>query len=216
VNTDSELQIFRGCQILNGNFAFRGVSSLGLLSSLVTVNGHFQVSESPNLSSLAGLEKLQHVEGISIDYNPALTSVAALRSLISAPQAVGISHSPVVSLVGIGGITETKDFTIRDTSIVNLEGVEVLRTSESFNVLDNAFLETFNGTESLLSVGTDLFIINNPRLIDLSGLSSLTSVGDRVAVVRNPLLDQCWADELAVRTGGVCDCSQNYGVGGCQ
>jgi len=96
----------------------------------------------PNLTSLAGLETLEHIGGrLQIRNMPALTDLRGLRSLRSA-----------------------RALAVDNTVVTSLEGAEQLREVELLTIRDNRQLVSLRGLDGLCRITGGVYIFDNPLL----------------------------------------------------
>lgn len=204
VDSAQDLLDLAGCRVIVGDLSIvRTDPPLDLkpLGFLGEVSGELSIFGVP---SLAGLDRLTHVGGLSIE-DTALTDLSELRSLesIGSPGQGGVfrvAHNPVLQqLSGLNRLSVASQFVVQDNPRLQLishsDFGQGLRT---VSIFDNDQLERVEpfGASNLGSVElsgdslkdldmlTGLLVVNRlvifetPSLEDLSGLSSLVGVSD--------------------------------------
>lgn len=108
--------------------------------------------------------------------------------------------SALANLVAVGPcLVLTGDLTIENSSLVVLDGLEVVReVGGTLRVRDNAQLKSLRGLREVKSVGRHLRVQRNAELTRL-GLEALTTVVDDVVVEDNGALSLGIVDALVQR-----------------
>jgi hypothetical protein len=161
VENDDDVRRLARCTRVDGNLVVSGsVTTLEPLASVETVTGTLSVDSAPQLESLAGLERLRHVDSLLLKRNAELDDIGALHSLSEVRQ-ISLTHNPQLD------------------SLTGLEGV---RSLERLTVVENG-LYSLRGLGNLAELG-ELVVVKNPRLIELRALSGVQGV-ERVTIVGN-------------------------------
>jgi hypothetical protein len=156
--------------VLSDNPRLANVTALGELTSLVA---SLSVRNNPELTSLAGLDRLRDTSDITILGNALLAEIGGLTEL---EQAISITIASNVSLVS--------------ASFPNLLGVG------SFSITTNPVLASIG--LPLLASAENLTISGNDELLTVGTLSELDDVGSLI-ISGNPKLPQCFVDALDAR-----------------
>ncbi|MGB3074656.1 MAG: hypothetical protein WBB36_05015, partial [Chitinophagales bacterium] len=178
------------------------------------------------MTSLRGLSNLSHVpEGVSINFNPALTSVEGMDNLTKVGKRFTIAVCPVTSLQGLvlqsiggtpGAINE--GFELLSTELVNLIGLDDLhKVDGDILISNNAELITFDGLNNLNSIGGFLKIQTNEKLENIEALNSLESIGSDLWITGNDSLSLCsvhWVCQYLQDPSGIIFFASN--ATGCQ
>jgi len=115
---------------INGDFNCYGNTALANftgMEALAAIGGYFRIANNASLTSLNGLSGLTSVGNyFEIYVNPALTSVAGLGSLTTIGSSFAIYESPLLtSLSGLASLTSTTELNISfNTSLTSLAGLE--------------------------------------------------------------------------------------------
>lgn len=161
----SEFTKAGGCVRVMGDLRINGTDQVDLraLSSLRSVSGTLFITNNEKLTSLKGLEQLEHAQSIVVANNSALTSVSSLSS-IKALRNLTVANNPALAV---------------------LSGSDFLSHLDGLVIVNNG-IRSARGFESLVSVG-DLVIAQNPELIRAKALSSLEYC-QNVDIEHNPRL----------------------------
>lgn len=132
------------------------------------------IAEAGWLTSLAGVESIERTGGLSLNYigAPSLEAFESLR-LVNGGVEGEISGSLSISAA---------------QNLVDLGGLENVRSFRALNVVDNPLLESLDG----LRVGTTLDALtlqSNPRLSDIDALLPLTAVLYNVFIFDTAITD---------------------------
>jgi hypothetical protein len=165
VQTQADVDALSGCRELPGNLFIDlpdGAESLSLapLANLEVVRGLLSI-EGP-ITSLAGLEALEQVSGLSLEglLVSDLTPLRGLRTMQRQPDFRRIGGA-----ISIAGCDQ----------LVDLAGLENLAVWESLSINGVANLETLSGLQAP-SRADSIEITGAPRLSDLSVLASVEEV----------------------------------------
>lgn len=162
---DVELLTRSPCTRLNGlsvSWA-RGLDDLWMLAGIERVEYGLRIDA--ELTSLHGLEQLQHVERLDISTSTKLTSLAALSSLSSVGDTLSIqSNHSLTSLEGLESLERVDTLTIAGNDrLASLDALESLDQVRKIIIQQNkslppcevdAFVERFeNSAEEILVMG---------------------------------------------------------------
>ena len=189
--------------VCQGSFVIDEIETaadLKTLSGCTTVTGDLSIEYSP-LTSLEGLECLEHVEGrLDIKLNESLTRLIGLESLEYVGGDLGISVNRSLtsladlnSLEAVGGrlVIEHND------SLTSLAGLEnITSIGKDLEISYNFSLASLAGLNNLDSVGGSLDISVNRSLTSLTGLNNLDSVGGSLVIWYNHKLCTSFAEAL--------------------
>ncbi len=144
-------------------------------SNLTSVGLRIYFDLNPNVTSI-DLHNVGGVitEGIFINRNSSLISLAAPEPLTSVIGTISIGFNPNLSNL---------------TGFDNLSSAGTLWFSD---IIDSSFPELTN----LSTIGNDLVIAANSNIEDLSWISNLISVGNSLRINHNPLLSNCSIDAV--------------------
>jgi hypothetical protein len=101
VHGDGELARYEHCVSIRGDLDVTAVTTLAPLRELESVEGTLAIRKTERLYSLAGLERVRRVRGLSIAHNRSLISVGSLNEL---------AHAERVSIVSNPRLTSTQGF----------------------------------------------------------------------------------------------------------
>ncbi len=201
-----------------------GSTDFTALSSLASVDGSISITRCPNLTSLDGLQGLA-LNGVTIQDNPSLTTIAALSSVVwpNDPQGqhVRVQENPVLtSLQGLESLTTMWDVFIQDNSaLTNLQGLDNLESvTHIFLIQENENLASLAGLESLVDGSLRLSITNNPNLTSVGVLSGLQNSDLSLELIGLPALSNLSGiQNLTMESFQVSDCDQmtNLGLSNC-
>ena len=188
LDSEDEMAAFCRCYTeISGELSvlYTDVESLTELSCLVSAGG-LTIRECHELTSLSGLESLEHVEGYLDVGNNDRLETARFPSL-STLGSIYVRHNLV--LTEVSGLSVT-DFFLLDVSynpeLPSLSGFQTARTVERLHVKYSTFSD-LSGLDALEDVG-DLTIGYNDMLTSLDGLDALREVSDEIDIRENPLL----------------------------
>lgn len=98
------------------------------------------------------------------------------------------NQNDIDDLSPLQNLTKAGTVVVRNTSLINLEGLNNLENcSGSFEISSNPSLTNLIGLDNLSST-LHFFVQNNPALSNLEGLEALTSIGGTLSIVLNPNL----------------------------
>lgn len=200
-----------------------GVEDLRALSCLQRVEGSVNLLWNDSLTSLAGLENLTHV-GYSLQLRDGLLDISALGGLTVIEHDLLIDSPVLTSLRGLDGITRVGEelrlaglaslqdlqglgaleevggaFRVyQDEALVDLSGVESLRTVGAFEVTNNEAMTSLEGVEGVRRFGERFELRSNDSLTDITGaLGGKVDTDARIEISGNPMLPTCEAEKLA-------------------
>lgn len=174
------------------------------------------------LSDLSGLEALESVRGMQVINNPALTSLAGLRSLQDG--GLGVGNNP--ALVDLGDLPiQSGSIAFSNNPALTSISLPRLREAEGLAILDNAQLATLGpfpelervqrvtvsglpafrawlGSPKLTTVDGDLELSQVPEFADASGLAALQKVGRTIDIDGFALTDLAALEALS-RAGSI-------------
>lgn len=159
------------------------VSDLRFLSSLENVSGDTKIFANKNLSTVAGLEKLQFTQELYISGGYKVLILDAIQNINVAKsltfEAINVEAFPIFkNITTIDGSIFIQNNAIKDLNCFpNLTTV-----TKSFYIIVNDSLKRINGLNQLLKVGNDLTIFGK-TIEKLEGLKNLTSVGNMISIV---------------------------------
>lgn len=182
------------------------LSSLAGLSN-VTFIGTLDVSGDNELTDLAGLEKLDSVNGINIWFTDKLNSLNGLNSLSYIGYNIHIRYNKVLNdLSALSNVTYLgSSMLISDNdSLHSLTGFENINSvGGSVSIFNNHALNNLTGLENLDSIGTFFWLVDN-SLTNLLGISSLKFIGKEFWFEReNKLIDFSGLENLKTIGGFV-------------
>lgn len=133
------------------------ITSLGVFSNIVSLEGSVEITENNSLTSLQGFNNLISTGGgIKIAQNENLNNVFDLNSLTTIGGSLVLNNNP---------------------NLINLNGFNNLETVEGdLWLLRNEHLFDINGLHNLTFVGGDLVINNCFNLQNIEGVAGLTSL----------------------------------------
>jgi len=145
--------------VLSANPRLADVTALGELTSLVA---NLNVSSNPELTSLAGLDRLRETNDVTILGNELLAEIDGLTELQQATSITVASNASLGSasfpnLVGVGS------FSITSHPVLASVGLPLLESAENLTISGNQTLSTVGTLEALGDVGV-LVISSNPML----------------------------------------------------
>ncbi|MBK7938888.1 MAG: T9SS type A sorting domain-containing protein [Lewinellaceae bacterium] len=165
-----------------------------------------------NLNGLSVLTSFENTASLTIEANPALTSLSGLAAVTSVGGSIKvIDNDALTNLNGLSGVTSIGfnlqvDGNATLTSLGPLSGVTTI--GGYLDVEFNPALTSFGGgLNNLTSVGQFLQINNNGALSTLNGLNSLASVGQYVFISSNNALTSVNGLSSLSSVGGDCELS---------
>lgn len=192
-------------------FRNSSLASLTALSKLTTVMS-LQVYINPALTDLNGLQNVTSISGAEVVNNAGLTSLTGLDSVANAYSFIDIRLNPrLTNLAGLGSLASVSNLVqiMDNPQLQSLQGLGKLATiGNTLRVMRNAELDDLKGLAKLTSART--FQVSDNAQLDSCNVSALaTSVAaDCSGCVRNgPCLppDNC-PDDPAKLEPGVCGC----------
>lgn len=192
---------------INGNLIILGfyatsdpIVDLSPLSNLQEITGDLAIRQNPNLERLDGLENINSINHLRIEWNPVLASIEALSGISSITGRFnpttsnddfpGISITAcrmLTSLEGLQNISTVKGITLEQ--LFNLESLNGLRgiteVSGKIYMYQNTSIATMDGLNQLTSVGEIFQLQSSDALVSLQGLENLQSVGTELRIYQN-------------------------------
>jgi hypothetical protein len=167
--------------VLAANPRLANVTALGELTSLVA---SISVTSNPELTSLAGLDRLRDTNDVTILGNALLAEIGGLTELEQA-MSITVASNPSLASASFPSLLGAGSFSITSNPVLVGVALPLLESAENL---------TISGNEALSTVGT---------------LSALGEVG-LLVISSNPKLPQCFVDALDARLMA-CDmsCSGN-------
>ena len=132
------------------------------------------------IESLDGLENLQHVDrSFSLSECPNLNSITALSNLANIGEFLRIRETALVNLNGLQNTIVGGSISIRDNEeLVSLEGLKVERTiNGDFGIESNGILEELGSVNQIDSIYGDLKIVWNSSLSSCQSFCKLLTTG---------------------------------------
>jgi hypothetical protein len=175
---------YPGCTEIEGFVIIEGfgITSLAGLSGLTKIGSNLKIDQAANLFSLAGLENLESVGGLDIEFAYNLIDLSGLSGLQSVnPSNVFILGNS--ALTDVSGLENLKAIAGglrigQNNQMTSLNGLNNLESIGYWlNIDHNLMLRYLSGLEKLDSVGLGMTIDDNPMLSDVSGLMNLTYIG---------------------------------------
>jgi hypothetical protein len=166
-----------------GDFNIIDAGSLELLAGFTSVIGDVWIENTP-LSSLAGLECLQSIQGgLGIIQNVALATLSGLRGLsfIGGRLRIGdwSCYDPCIpELTSLDGLD----------NLIEIGGVLEIGFYDFESVASNEALTNIDGLSGLESIGGSMRILGNPVLTRLAGLRGITSIEGSLEINGNSAL----------------------------
>ncbi|NQX81162.1 MAG: hypothetical protein HRT66_04080 [Flavobacteriaceae bacterium] len=133
-----------------------GLNNLDLIISeepmMGPPSGFVYIYENPSLISLSGLDSVDSLSYIDIEYNNSL-----------------------IDLDGLQGLTSVSDdvYIYGNSSLTSLSGLDNLESLGSLDIEYNDNLLNLNGLQGLANVSYEIYISENPSLTSLLGLENL-------------------------------------------
>lgn len=208
-------------------FRNASLASLAALSRLETLMS-LQVYVNPALGNLSGLQRVTSLSWAEVVNNAALTSLAGLDSVTNAYSYIDVRQNPQLtklsglgSLASVGNLVQITD----NAQLQSLEGLGKLSSiGSTLRVLRNGELDDLKALAQLKSTRT--FQVSDNAQLDSCNVTALaTSVGaDCSGCLRNgpcPPQDNCPSDPAKLEPG-VCGCgvsdldSDGDGIADCQ
>ncbi len=149
------------------------------------------ISNTPSLTSIAGLESFVNLESLTIT-NTGLTSLNGLNTNASVLQYCNIRSNPSLTSIQVinGASAVTGNILINDNpSLATIDGFNgVSSISGNLEINDNASLTSVNGFSATSLVSGNLTINDNSSLSSIGGFTSMTSVNGQFELTQNPAL----------------------------
>jgi hypothetical protein len=172
LSSNDEVRVFAGCQRIGKHVIIQGeaVTSLAGLEELQIIEGSLQI-EGTRIVDLQPLRRVTSIGGdIIIEKNPALKSLMGLNAITAARAITIVENDALMTLAGLDSLESVQT--------LQLGGFGWWECSDDdlTNVRGNASLSTLEGLTRLRKVFS-LTIAGNPKLQNLSGLERLEDVG---------------------------------------
>ncbi len=171
------------------------------MEKLEKVGGHVQITENPELVSLAkliittedtyegpgGLQKLGAVGGtLQIANRNKLQSISGLSGLKTVGENLQINDHFVTSLAPLGSLVSIGGLSIDCDNLVSLNGFSQAITSLAGNlVVTGDRLASIAALSNITQVGRGLYVNDLPALTSLEGLHNITSIGANLPTITN-------------------------------
>jgi len=161
---DNFQTIFPDCTELEGNVSIIGndIANLNGLNGVASIGGSLGIAMTNSLTSLTGLENLVSVgSGLWINENADLASLDGLGKLTSITASYLLWENDILtSLIGLDNQASIGGSLVIGKIFPPFGG-------------GNPALINLTGLESLISLGADLLIRDNPNLKDITGLDNI-------------------------------------------
>jgi hypothetical protein len=187
-----------------GNFSVGGSGPVPALPEALRFIEHLAISgtASPNLAAFDGVA---NIDGLSVS-DSQLETLEGLHHDGTLDRGLSLQFCPELDLSALSEVTQVQSLTVHGSRQSTLAGLDGLKTIDRSLDITGSDLRDLDGLSSLETVGTWIFITENPELTSVQGLSRLSSFGaDQVmaelTVEDNPVLPQCQVDELHERFG---------------
>ncbi len=197
--------IGEGGLFLEGNLL---IDSLFDFNNLVSIKGSLSLKNT-YISSLKGIENVEHLGGLSVEGNSLLTSLSELESLSTILGGIRISYSVLSNLNGLENINTVTGLTLSDNQLLeSLNGLENLDSAfVQVSIIRNNLIQSLNGLDSLTYIGgyggpmaSGLSIWDNESLVDLTALQNLNSVSRLEIIQNNVLSSLCGLENIDAAT----------------
>ncbi len=190
------------------------------MECLERIGSFLEIRANPNLKTLQGVLRLEHVGVLGIIDNPMLTDLSGLDALLGVDGRVTIEgNAALTTLHGLEGLQNVgENVEIRnDDELGNLQGLTSLTDIGGiFLISSNDSLLDCTGVNALISTG-GIDIWSNPELGSLTGFESIVNIGDSLRISSNPVLDDVLAMEGGkVDTDGEIEITSNALLPQCQ
>lgn len=170
VTNQTELDALALCNEITGNLVIDGstdIANLDVLTNLTTLGGKLEIRDNTILANVGGLANLTSFGGLNLRIE---------------------NNDALISLNGLGGITNVFNFNIRDNLLLpDLTGLENLTTvTGAFDIFNNDALSSLAALANVTSVTAGQIIItDNPNLPNLTGLDGITSAPADLLIQNN-------------------------------
>ncbi|MBC3759271.1 hypothetical protein H7U19_12705 [Hyunsoonleella sp. SJ7] len=157
------------------NSGLEVITSLIGLESISKVNGTLQITSSPYISSLEGLENLTYTSHLFVNVNQTLVSLNGIENITSANRIFIGSNESLKNLKGLENLNLTESFEIiKNKNLTNLTDFVNFNYASSLTIKDNPQLVNLKGLENIERIQGGVNIISNNSLVDLTGLNGLS------------------------------------------
>jgi hypothetical protein len=147
-------------------------------------NGALEISSCSRLTSLNGLDALEHVDSITLHEDRALTSLSGLPRVRELDHGLVIDGCPLADLSGAAGLDPTT-LDLSRTPLTNLSGLGSPPGLERLVLRDNDALVDLAGLGAPARLEA-VRLERNPRLESLRGLEALREVGTLTVSTEEP------------------------------
>jgi len=192
---NTEIQNFEGLESLetvSENFLIQENNSLQnfIGFSSLTFLYYVRIYSNNNLTSFQGLDNLESVgSSFHIAGNELLNSLNGLQGLISAGN-FSIGDSRITNLEGLNNFSNTGYLGLSNNSqLINLEGLDNLDTIESLGISENSNLINLSGIENLAEITSSVNLYFNENLVSINTLSEVGPIDYYIALNFN--LSEC-------------------------
>ena len=162
------------------------ITDLTPLKTLETIGGGLKITRLEQVKHLEGLNNITSVDYIWLFSNPILEDISALKKLTST-NGISIQFNPkITSLDCFSKITQLSEdcYILENNSLLNLKGLENIKSiGKSLSITQNKILNNIFNLSSLENVGNTVTINNNPLLVNLNGLDQLKTIGGGLLVL---------------------------------
>lgn len=168
------------------------LADLGGLRALETIAGDAIITDNPALPNLTGLDALRAIDGrLDVQGNAALRTLAGLGNLTTV-RAVDVSRNAMLwDLSGLG-VTRTGAMTIRENpALTSLSTLKLREVDADLDVQQNGLTQL--AASSLIRVGGNFIVANNPQLGTIDGLPSALVVSRDLRITSNTRLASVYA-----------------------
>lgn len=169
------------CDTYGSNLSIQGtVHDLQPLQQLTSIRGFINISGATALESLDGLNGIEQCGGLSIAFNPLLTSMSGLAGLERVDGVFNILFNPRLQGDVLLPQLDTVDGSILISLNDSLSSLEMLHAvtyvGGNLGIKQNLRLPTLNGLDNIDYISGNLEIEQNPSLADLSSLQDLDTI----------------------------------------
>lgn len=193
---DTEIGELARVGVVTGNLYIIGttLSDVGGLACLTGVHGEYgiKVRENPDLVSLAGLERLEKVAGMSFSYNSRLGSLSGLASLREIGY-VGLYGNDSLSAIELDSVERLDNLylgTYPDIACPQGEFID-----QGYEYDDNPSLTSLDGLDALESLGY-LTVSGQSGLVSIDALVALAEAGTQFGQTDFTLNDKLDVSEI--------------------
>jgi hypothetical protein len=186
--TRSDIETLRGIRRIEGDLRiwnlYDGSPSLDALRCLTRVDGMFEIA-STSLPNLDGLEDLERVGHLSLNFDIGLRHLTELAHLTQIDGILSVSSNPaLVDLAGLEGLTAIGDYftAYNNPALLSLSGLDHLTAIANYVELQvNPALKDVSSLSGVHELGS-LLVRGNAALPALDGFGHLNKVRDQVLI----------------------------------